>query len=76
MKEQTRLDALALCNAAERMREAANLLWWARNPEDGGDGEPPSLKEAQEAHADAFITLLRAKYHMRRSLEREETSHD
>ena len=72
MQKQTRLDVLALCDAAKRMRDAANNLWWAHNPDDhGGDGEPPTLSDAQEAHSDAFQSLQRAEYYARRALDRE-----
>jgi hypothetical protein len=74
MKEQTRLDVLALCDAAERMRDAANNLWWANNVSEGntiGEGVAPTIEEAELAHGEAFEKLAKAEFSVRRCLNKE-----
>lgn len=68
MKEQTRMYIIALCDAAERMRDAANNLWWAHNPRAIIPGTPPSIDAAQAAHSAAFAALARAEYYVRKEL--------
>ena len=73
MKDQTKRDILILCDAASRMRTAANMLWWAHNPDEdvGAPGDPPTVEEAQFAHSEAFNALSRAEYYARRAIERD-----
>jgi hypothetical protein len=72
LTENERRVVLDLINASNRMRAAANDLWWAHNPDEDvvQDRSPPSLDDAQEAHSDAFAALQTAEHYARRLLER------
>ena len=63
--------ARELADAANRMRVAANELFLAHNPDDAlaMTGVPPlSIEDAQELHANAFMTLEKAECRTRRIL--------
>lgn len=61
--------ANALVKAAYRMRQAANDLWLAHNPEEANSpGMALSVEDAQEAHSDAFKSLESAEYYMSKAM--------
>jgi hypothetical protein len=57
-----------LIDAASNMRDAANRLWHAHNPEDGQE-TPLPVDEAQQQHSDAFLRLERAEYYAEKLLQ-------
>lgn len=75
MTPAERVDIAELIRCAANMREAANNLWWAHNPDrlhgEDDSKEPPTLEDAQEAHADAFRALQRAEWYAQRVLDRD-----
>ncbi|WP_201068490.1 MULTISPECIES: hypothetical protein [Thiorhodovibrio] len=60
-----------LIAAAANMRDAANRLWHAHNPDEGQHDEVPmSLDDAQEKHSAAFMRLERAEYYAEKAISR------
>jgi hypothetical protein len=69
--DSMRRSVTELIKAAKNMRDAANNLWWAHNPEElGGEGTPPTEEYAQEEHSNAFDMLQRAEYYAQKELDK------
>lgn len=74
MNSEIIAEVRELIAAASNMRDAANRLWHAHNPESGPYGEVAlPVDEAQELHSDAFFRLLRAEYYAEKAISRLST---
>lgn len=76
MTNQERMTVEELCKAADRMRDAANDLWLADNPDEvpALGKRPMSPEEAQDLHSEAFQGLRRAVYYARRAIDRSKVA--